>query len=127
MYGFCGNTDAHCGAGCQSGNCLAAPPVAPGPSPAPVAPNGGYFTVVGQSGVPAMHAGVLANGQVFFLDKLENYTQLRTQNGYYAMSSEYNPTTNIPVALSYSTNAFCSGGAYLADGRVINGWSFFRC
>jgi hypothetical protein len=70
-----------------------------------------------------MHGGLLPNGQVFFLDKLENYTQLKTPNGYYAMSSEYNPETNIPAPLTYVTNAFCSGGSYLADGRVINGTS----
>ena len=121
MYGFCGSTSAHCGAGCQSGSCLSAPVVAaPGPSPAPAAPQSGSFAVVGQSGVPAMHAGLLPNGQVFFLDKLENYTQLKTLDGYYAMSAEYDPVINAPVALSYLTNAFCSGGSYLADGRVIN-------
>jgi hypothetical protein len=82
---FSGNTSSHCGAGCQSGNCVG-PPVsaAPGPSPAPAAPNLGYFKIVGQSGVPAMHAGLLPNGRVFFLDKLENYTQLNTSNGHYA-------------------------------------------
>jgi hypothetical protein len=65
-----GNTDAHCGAGCQSGNCLNAPVVAaPGPKPAPAAPNGGSFNVVGDSGVPAMHAALMPNGQVMFLDK----------------------------------------------------------
>jgi hypothetical protein len=52
--------------------------------------------------------------------RLENYTKLRTANGYYAMSSEYDPQTNQPVALAYSTNAFCSGGAFLPDGRVVN-------
>jgi hypothetical protein len=116
-----GNTSSHCGAGCQSGNCLNAPAVpVPGPSAAPAAPNGGSFTVVGQSGVPAMHAGLMPNGKVFFLDKLENYTQLRTANGYYAMSSEYDPITNTAVPLAYLTNAFCSGGTFLADGRVIS-------
>ncbi|PVH78473.1 carbohydrate-binding module family 18 [Cadophora sp. DSE1049] len=121
MYGFCGKTSAHCGAGCQSGNCLNAPAVAaPGPSPAPAAPNGGAFRVVGRSGVPAMHAGLMPNGRVFFLDKLENFTELRTANGYYAMSSEYDPDTNTAVPLGYATNAFCSGGAFLADGRVIS-------
>ena len=118
---FSGNTSSHCGAGCQSGNCLSAPAVpAPGPSSAPPAPNGGTFNIVGQSGVPAMHAGLMPNGHVFFLDKLENYTQLRTPDGYYAMSSEYDPDTNTVVHLSYSTNAFCSGGTFLADGRVIS-------
>jgi len=116
-----GSTSAHCGAGCQSGNCLNAPVVAaPGPSPAPLAPNGGSFNVVGQSGVPAMHAALMPNGRVMFLDKLENYTQLKTADGYYAMSSEYDPVTNQVVPLAYSTNAFCSGGTFLADGRVIS-------
>ncbi|KAI6711740.1 hypothetical protein JHW43_005748 [Diplocarpon mali] len=121
MYGFCGSTSAHCGAGCQSGKCLNAPAVAvPGPSSAPAAPNGGSFRVVGQAGVPAMHAALMPNGRVFFLDKLENYTQLRTANGYYAMSAEYDPVTNQAVPLAYATNAFCSGGTFLADGRVIS-------
>lgn len=116
-----GNTSAHCGAGCQSGNCLSAPEVpVPGPHPAPPAPNGGSFAIVGQSGVPAMHAALMPNGRVMFLDKLENYTQLRTANGHYAMSSEYDPETNTVVPLTYVTNAFCSGGTFLADGRVIS-------
>ena len=116
-----GNTTGHCGAGCQSGNCLTAPVgPAPGPSAAPAAPNGGSFTIVGQSGVPAMHAGLMPNGRVFFLDKLENYTQLKTPDGYYAMSSEYNPADNTVVPLAYLTNAFCSGGTFLADGRVVS-------
>lgn len=67
-----------------------------------------------------MHAALMPNGRVMFLDKLENYTQLRTADGYYAMSSEYDPATNKVVPLAYSTNAFCSGGTFLADGRVIS-------
>ncbi|CZT11942.1 related to glyoxal oxidase precursor [Rhynchosporium graminicola] len=121
MYGFCGKTSAHCGAGCQSGNCLSSPavPVA-GPRPAPAAPNGGTFRVVGQAGVPAMHAGLMPNGRVIFLDKVENYTQLRLVDGHYAMSAEYDPVANTAVPLEYSTNAFCSGGTFLADGRMIS-------
>jgi hypothetical protein len=65
-----GNTSAHCGAGCQSGNCLSAPAVpAPGPVAARAAPNGGSFNIVGLSGVPAMHAALMPNGRVMFLDK----------------------------------------------------------
>ncbi|KAH6671798.1 glyoxal oxidase N-terminus-domain-containing protein [Halenospora varia] len=67
-----------------------------------------------------MHAALMPNGRVMFLDKLENYTQLRTSNGQYAMSSEYDPDTNTVVPLAYNTNAFCSGGSFLADGRVIS-------
>ncbi|TVY32668.1 Aldehyde oxidase [Lachnellula subtilissima] len=121
MYGFCGSTSAHCGAGCQSGNCLNAPAVAaPGPSPAPPAPNGGSFALIGQSGVPAMHAALMPNGRVMILDKLENYTQIKNADGFYAMSSEYDPATNKVVPLAYLTNAFCSGGVFLADGRVVS-------
>ncbi|PQE06279.1 glyoxal oxidase protein [Rutstroemia sp. NJR-2017a BBW] len=122
LYGFCGNSSAHCGAGCQSGNCLSAPAVAaPGASPAPAAPQQGEFKIVGKSGVPAMHAALMPNGRVMFLDKLENYTDLTLPNGHYAMSSEYDPSTNgEAVPLAYTTNAFCSGGTFLKDGRVIS-------
>ncbi|CCU77579.1 unnamed protein product [Blumeria hordei] len=119
LYGYCGNSTSHCAAGCQSGSCILAPLQEFKPKPAPAAPVPGSFQVVGKSGVAVMHAGLLPNGNVFFLDKLENYSQLMTSDGHYAMSAEYNPYTNRAVALSYSTNAFCSGGAYLADGRVI--------
>lgn len=67
-----------------------------------------------------MHAGLMPNGRVFFLDKLENYSQLRTKDGYYAMSSEYDPNTDTVVPLAYRTNAFCSGGTFLADGSAVS-------
>ncbi|KAI5777380.1 putative galactose oxidase [Geopyxis carbonaria] len=119
MYGWCGDTDSHCGDGCQSGPCIAGgSPPAPGPGPAPIT-NGGRFDIVGRSGVPAMHAGLLANGRVFFLDKVEDKTELKLSNGRYAYSSEYNPVTNKVVPLGYKTNAFCSGGTYLANGDVL--------
>jgi len=105
MYGWCGNTEAHCGAGCQSGPCnggTPAPgPVAPGPSPAPANPTPGSFAIVGRSGVPAMHAGLLPNGRVVFLDKVEDFTEVKLANGQYAYSSEYNPNTNTVVPLAY--------------------------
>jgi hypothetical protein len=92
----------------------------PGPSPVPVKDNPGSLRVVGQSGVPAMHAGLMPNGRVFFLDKVENYTQIKLKNGQYAYSSEYDPVTNSSVGLSYTTNAFCSGGTFLPDGRIVS-------
>ena len=67
-----------------------------------------------------MHAGLLPNGKVVFLDKVENYTQLKLSNGNYAYSSEYDPLTNTAVPLAYKTNAFCSGGISLADGRFVS-------
>ena len=51
-----------------------------------------------------MHAGLLPNGRVFFLDKIENYTQLKLPSGYYAYSSEYDPTTNTVVPLGYKVS-----------------------
>jgi Glyoxal oxidase N-terminus/Domain of unknown function (DUF1929) len=138
MYGYCGNTQvntyalplavtdqvyrtAHCGDGCQSGPCLGPPKVAPpGPKPAPANANPGKFDIIGQAGVPPMHMGLMLNGKVVFLDKVENYTQLKLPNGQYAYSSEYDPVTNRAVPLSYSTNAFCSGGSFLADGRLVS-------
>jgi Glyoxal oxidase N-terminus/Domain of unknown function (DUF1929) len=81
--------------------------------------NPGNFKIVGQSGVPAMHAGLLPNGRVVFLDKIENYTQLMLPNGQYAYSSEYNPADNTVVPLAYKTNSFCAGGMFLPDGRFV--------
>lgn len=121
MYGYCGNTTAHCGEGCQSGPCVNAPSVpAPGASPAPAAAKPGTLTIKGRSGVPAMHAGLMPNGRVVFLDKVENYTEIKLPNGQYAYSSEYDPATQQLVPLAYKTNAFCSGGIFLADGRFAS-------
>lgn len=66
-----------------------------------------------------MHAGLLPNGRVVFLDKVENYTQLKLANGQYAYSSEYDPATNLAVPLAYETNSFCAGGIFLADGTFL--------
>jgi hypothetical protein len=109
------------GDGCQSGPCLNGVTVdAPGPAPAQANANPGSFEVVGQSGVPVMHAALMPNGRAVFLDKVENYTQLMLSDGYYAYSSEYDPTSNQVVPLTYATNAFCSGGSFLANGTLLN-------
>ncbi|CBX94899.1 similar to glyoxal oxidase [Plenodomus lingam JN3] len=121
MYGYCGNTTSHCGEGCQSGPCLNGATVpAPGPSPAPAAPKPGTLEIKGRSGVPAMHAGLMPNGKVVFLDKVENYTEMKLPNGQFAYSSEYDPVTQKLTPLAYKTNAFCSGGIFLADGRFAS-------
>lgn len=82
----------------------------------------GKFELAGRSGVPPMHAALLPNGNVVFLDKVENYTELKGPNDRMAYSSIYEPEpqsgyrlTPIPV---YS-NAFCCGGSYLADGTLM--------
>lgn len=117
MYGWCGDSSAHCGEGCQSGPCTGGTPQpVPGPSPAPIT-NGGQFDILGSSGVPAMHAGLLPNGRVFFLDKVEDYTELRLPNGQYAYSSEYDPDTNtlIPLAYKVSRPITLRSGAHWSD------------
>ncbi|GIZ37922.1 hypothetical protein CKM354_000135100 [Cercospora kikuchii] len=121
MMGFCGNSSAHCGEGCQSGPCDQAPvSPAPGPVPAPAHPTPGSFKIIGDSGVPAMHAALMPNGKVMFLDKVENYTQLNLPDGRLAYSAEYDPATNEVVPLGYKTNAFCAGGTFLANGTLLS-------
>ncbi|TKA70009.1 hypothetical protein B0A55_07040 [Friedmanniomyces simplex] len=122
MYGFCGKTSAHCGEGCQSGPCSQTPiSPAPSASPAPQNANPGSVKTVGQSGVPAMHAALMPNGRVVFLDKVENYTQVKLSSGHYAYSAEYDPESNTYTPLAYKTNAFCSGGSFLAkNGSLLN-------
>lgn len=44
----------------------------------------GSSEVVGESGAPAMHAALMPNGRVVFLDKIENYTQVNLTTGGYA-------------------------------------------
>ena len=112
---YCGSTTSHCGEGCQSGPCLGPVVVpAPGPSPAPAAPVPGSFNIIGQSGVPAMHAGLMPNGRIIFLDKVENYTQIKLSDGYYAYSAEYDPATNTAVGLQYKV---CWGRQFLSFNR----------
>lgn len=67
-----------------------------------------------------MHAGLMQNGRVIFLDKVEKRTQLKLPNGRWAFSAEYDPVANQVVPLAYKSNAFCSGGAFLADGRWVS-------
>jgi hypothetical protein len=80
----------------------------------------GSFEVVGQSGVPAMHAALMPNGLVVFLHKIENYTQVNLTTGGYAYSSEYDPVTNEVVPLAYQSNASCSGGTFLANDTLLS-------
>lgn len=98
-------SDAHCGTGCQSGPCKSGGSDPPGPAN-PGTPNtgGGKFDIIGRSGVPAMHAGLLANGRVWFLDKVEDFAEIRLPNGRFAYASEYDPATNQVVALSVTVS-----------------------
>ncbi|OQN95738.1 hypothetical protein B0A48_18278 [Cryoendolithus antarcticus] len=64
--------------------------------------NPGNSDIVGQSDVPAMHAALMPNGRVVFLDKVEDYTQLKLDNGQFAYSSEYDPVTNQVAGQAWS-------------------------
>lgn len=51
-----------------------------------------HFMYGGGSGVPAMHAALIPpNGNVLFLDKVENCTLLTLSSGRYAASFLWNP------------------------------------
>lgn len=76
--------------------------------------------LAGSSGIPAMHATLLPDGTVMFLDKIENRSQLFLPDGRKAYSSIYDPHTHSLTALEVQTNPFCCGGSFLADGRVIS-------
>ena len=54
-----------------------------------------------------MHAGLMPNGRVVFLDKVENYTQIKLGNGQFAYSAEYDPVANKVVGLPYKVR-ICS-------------------
>ncbi|EXJ78703.1 hypothetical protein A1O1_09105 [Capronia coronata CBS 617.96] len=79
-----------------------------------------YFQVSARSGVPAMHAALLPpSGMVVFLDKVENYSELRLPNQRLAYSSLYDPQIRNVSPLAVTTNPFCCGGTFLADGRLV--------
>ena len=79
-----------------------------------------HVVLAGSSGVPAMHAALLLDGTVMFLDKIENRSQLFLPDGRKAYSSIYDPGSQTLAALEVKTNPFCCGGSFLADGRVIS-------
>ena len=79
-----------------------------------------YFNVVATSGVPAMHAALIPpSGQVLFLDKVEDSSELRLPNNRWAYSSLFDPETHALTPLSVVTNPFCCGGSFLGDGRLV--------
>lgn len=96
------------------------PPIVPVTPGLPRSHTGELELLSASSGVPAMHAAAMLNGKVVFLDKVENYTQLRLPNGQSAYSGIYDPELHTtPKPLAYKTNAFCCGGSFLPDGRLV--------
>jgi hypothetical protein len=80
----------------------------------------GNVILAGSSGVPAMHAAVLPDGTVMFLDKIENRSQLFLPDGRKAYSSLFDPGSYAVTALEVTTNPFCCGGSFLYNGRVLS-------
>lgn len=80
----------------------------------------GSFEIVGDSGVSVMHAALLSNGKLAFLDKVEDRNKIFLPNGRPAYSCVYDPAAKEIKPLSTVTNPFCCAGAYLADGRIIS-------
>lgn len=66
-----------------------------------------------------MHAALLPNGKVMFVDKLENYTEARLANGRYAYSTIYDPGDHSLTSVVIRSNAFCCGGAFLENGMLV--------
>lgn len=80
----------------------------------------GSFEISGDSGVPVMHAALLSNGKVVFLDKIEDRNKVLQPNGSAAYSCVYDPATKDVKPLSAVTNSFCCAGAFLSDGRLVS-------
>ena len=80
----------------------------------------GSFEISGDSGVPVMHAALLSNGKVVFVDKIEDRNKLYQPNGSAAYSCVYDPATKDVKPLSAVTNPFCCAGVFLADGRLVS-------
>lgn len=85
-----------------------------------VAANDKNLRIIGNSGVPAMHAALLTDGTVMFLDKIKNRSQLYLPDGRRAYSSIFDPRTGATTSLEVHTNPFCCAGSFLADGRVVS-------
>ena len=80
----------------------------------------GSFEIWGESGVPVMHAALLSNGKVAFLDKVEDRNHVVQANSSAAYSVVFDPVTKAIKPLTAVTNPFCCAGAFLPDGRLIS-------
>ncbi|CAI2179308.1 1780_t:CDS:2 [Funneliformis geosporum] len=90
----------------------------------------GTWQIVGESGVNAMHAFLVSARKVVFVDKLEG-NALKRPDGISAISAEYDLDKNEARPLSIYTNTFCSAGAWLGNGTLVeaggdNGDANFR-
>ena len=83
----------------------------------------GTFEVVGNSGVPVMHAALLPNGRVVFIDKVENYTELTLPNGRFAYAAEWDPSHNNLSALSMKSPENGQWEDVISGGVQVQKWA----
>uniref|UniRef100_A0A1D1YFG3 Galactose oxidase n=1 Tax=Anthurium amnicola TaxID=1678845 RepID=A0A1D1YFG3_9ARAE len=79
----------------------------------------GKWEFVGKTGVSAMHMTLIRPTKVLIIDKAGINPEALISNGKYAYSTLYDLTTNTYRVLSLHTNTFCSAGAYLANGTMV--------
>ncbi|RHZ82367.1 hypothetical protein Glove_109g94 [Diversispora epigaea] len=87
-------------------------------APPPVTPGQGTWKVVGNSGVAAMHVFQSGPGKLVIVDKSES-NPVKRANGLPGFSAEYDLKTNKFRVLDLGTNTFCSAGAYLGNGTLV--------
>lgn len=79
----------------------------------------GKWKYVGNTGVSAMHLTLIRPTKVLIIDKAGINPEALVSNGRYAYSTLYDLTTNTYRVLNLFTNTFCSAGAYLANGTMV--------
>ncbi|KAL1918065.1 uncharacterized protein VTP21DRAFT_3331 [Calcarisporiella thermophila] len=82
------------------------------------AANNAKWELIGRSGVPAMHAVLTTESKIVIIDKAEP-SELTLDDGTYAWASEYDLIKNEARPLRLTTNSFCSAGAFLENGTLI--------
>ncbi|CAG8560507.1 10189_t:CDS:2 [Paraglomus brasilianum] len=79
----------------------------------------GSWKVVGNTGVAAMHAILVAPDRVLIIDKAES-SDATLPDGSIGWSCEYHLDTNTYRVLPLTTNTFCSAGAFLGNGTFMS-------
>jgi len=78
------------------------------------------YSVVGMSGVAAMHAMVMTPTTIIIIDKAESNPAAVLPGGGTTWAAEYNLVTNKFRPLKLLTNTFCSAGAFFGNGTFLS-------
>ncbi|RIA90920.1 Copper radical oxidase [Glomus cerebriforme] len=79
----------------------------------------GKWDIVGDSQVAAMHIVLASHKDIYIIDKVEG-NKIKQANGSPAMSAVYDIETNLVTPLDLTTDTFCSGGSFFANGTLFN-------